>query len=88
MRRIDLIPINEAWTFGFAARQPLVLEKGREDFVTFSEPYTKRHGQPVWFYGWGNVMWLRCPAVFFVRATIRRSVDFAHGFGWMWEIEY
>lgn len=63
-----LIPVTEEWNhmyqrsqyYGYVSR-PLKRESGRDDFVTYSEPYSEECGEPVWFYSWGNARWLRCP---------------------------
>lgn len=82
-----LFPITEMWSHGFGESRPVYRFEGKDDFVTYSAPYTKSCGEPVWFYGSGNWIWLRCPVRIFTTATIRRRVDFAHGPGWGWVIQ-
>jgi hypothetical protein len=53
--------VTTEWLHGFDAKKPFNPTSGRDDFVTFSEPYTSLFGEPVWFYSWGNVRWLRNP---------------------------
>lgn len=84
MRR--LIPITETWDYGFTKKRPIRYREGMNDFVVFSDVCTMAYKEPVWFYGWGNAVWLRCPLKKFDRATVRRCVDFVHGYGWAWEI--
>lgn len=64
-----IIPVTEEWNHGFKATPSFPYSRrtfrrhldGRDDFVTFSEPYSREFGEPVWFYSWGNSRWLRCP---------------------------
>lgn len=63
------IPVTEEWNHMFRpsehvvyARRPFERKtESKDDFVTYSEPYSDECGEPVWFYSWGNARWLRCP---------------------------
>lgn len=58
------IPVTEEWNHMLQpsyTRRPFQRWAGRDDFVTYSEPYSEECGEPVWFYSWGNTRWLRCP---------------------------
>ena len=63
-----MIPVSEEWNHMFRpsesfpyVRRAFQRRAGRDDFVAYSEPYSRECGEPVWFYSWGNVRWLRCP---------------------------
>jgi hypothetical protein len=83
---IQFIRITEAWDHGFIAKRALVQTIEIGDFVVYSPAYTEMLEEPVWFYSWGNTVWLRCPLKTFVSATIIRCIDFAHGPGWAWKV--
>lgn len=60
--------VTEEWNHGLAASEHYPYKKrefqrrdGKDDFVTFSAPYSQMFGEPIWFYSWGNTRWLRCP---------------------------
>jgi hypothetical protein len=46
---------------GGGTSRAFVPRDGKDDFVTFSQPYTDLQGEPIWFYSWGNARRLRCP---------------------------
>jgi hypothetical protein len=55
--------VKHEWTYGFEKREKFTHATWANgaDFVTLSEPCSRRSGEPVWFYSWGNCRWLRCP---------------------------
>lgn len=68
MKPTIVIPVTEEWNHMYQSsecrpfdRRPLRRCFGRDDFVTYSEHYSEKCGEPVWFYSWGNARWLRCP---------------------------
>ena len=77
-------PVKTEHYHGFTDRKPFERASGRRDFVTHSQPYTDLMGEPVWFYGFGNVRWLRSPFgspgdLLYVRERTRvRSVKAGH----------
>ena len=53
--------VTHEWAHGLRNRAKFAPCSGRDDFVTFSEPYSRWAEKPIWFYSWGNVRWLSCP---------------------------
>ena len=63
-------------------KRPFQRESGKDDFVTYSQPYSTSMGEPVWFYSWGNARWLRSPCGQVGDRLWVRETFYAYGF---WE---
>lgn len=66
---MKFVHIEEEWNhlfrpseyYPYAKREFRQEPEDRDDFVTYSEPYSEDLGEPIWFYSWGNRRWLRPP---------------------------
>lgn len=55
------IPVTDEWDYMFHTKRPFQQRNGVDDCVYFSHTFSEECAEPVWFYSWGNVRWLRCP---------------------------